>query len=108
MIEDPQVIVILIQHKETISKLIGKDFDYFNQITKENGVAAAVERIENIVSKIDASTKFGREIILARNDVMTKIIYYNRSVEDHENVSNHICESDLYKVYEEHLYIIYI
>jgi len=34
---------------------------------------------------------------------MVRLSYHNRTEEDHQNVSSHICEKDLTRVYEEHL-----
>lgn len=84
-------------------KLIEKDLSYFTKMQNEKGSEYTLKELEKVSSNVDLSTKVGREIAKAKNEIVTRLAYQERSIEEHEHLSNHICEGDLYKVYAEHL-----
>jgi hypothetical protein len=90
----------LTENKEVLSKLIQKDFDYFIRQMEEKGVADIVSKINSV--NINVQTKYGRELLLVKDQIMKKLVYHERSIEEHQNISINICEADLFKVYEEH------
>jgi hypothetical protein len=49
------------------------------------------------------NNKYGRELLQARDEIIKRLVYSERTVEEHENVSAHICPNELGKVYAEHL-----
>lgn len=72
----------------------------------EKGAEHVLQQLENASANVDLNTKYGRELVQSKQEIVTRLIYQERSVDEHENVSNHICEADLYKVYKEHLNIL--
>lgn len=59
-----------------------RDVDFFNNLTTQQGVEATLRNLEEITKNIDLSTQYGREISLAKEEILTRIAYQNRSVEE--------------------------
>lgn len=70
--------------RTTINKLVSRDFQHFVDQSQKQGIAATINDINEAASKFDTSTARGREVILARDDALTRLAYYNRSVEEYD------------------------
>ena len=91
----------LSENKEIINRLVQKDFDYFVKQMESQGVADIVSKLNSL--NLDIQSKYGRELLLAKEQVLKRLVYYERSEEEHQNISINICEADLFKIYEEHV-----
>jgi hypothetical protein len=91
----------LTENNEIVGKLIAKDFNYFIKEMEQKGVADIVSKLNSV--NINVQTKYGRELLLAKDQILRRLVYHERSVEEHQNISINICEGDLFKIYEEHV-----
>lgn len=73
---------IKISADETYKHVIQKDFNYFLDLSNTKGIHHTIQVLENESAKVDASTKFGREIIKAKNEILTRLVYQNRTAEE--------------------------
>ena len=83
-----------------ISKLKSRDIEYFINKTELEGLPKTIVFLANL--PVD-DTKYGRELIQTRDEVVKKLVYLERTVEEHENVSSHICEREIPNIYNEHM-----
>ena len=76
------------------------DVNYFIKQCELNGIEKTITALKSITAD---NNKYGRELLHARDEIIKRLVYSERSVEEHENVSAHICSAELGKVYAEHL-----
>jgi hypothetical protein len=67
---------------------------------EQSSVADIVTKLNSV--SLDLQTKYGRELLLTKEQILKRLVYHERSVEEHQNISINICESDLFKIYAEH------
>ena len=63
-------------------KVIDKDFSYFSEQIKKQGFDKIQSDLEELTSKLDLNTTYGRELLQNKEEVLTKLIYHNRSREE--------------------------
>jgi hypothetical protein len=72
-------------------------------LSNSKGALYALQKLDSAVASFDTNTKLGRDVHKLKNEIVTRLAYNQRTVEEHEHVSGHICENELTKVYAEHL-----
>jgi hypothetical protein len=68
--------------------------------SQTNGIDKTITALKSITAD---NNKYGRELLKSRDEIIKRLVYGERSVEEHENVSAHICPAELSKIYAEHL-----
>jgi hypothetical protein len=66
-----------------INKLREKDITYFSDLLNRKGTFDVLQQLENIASLADINSKLGRELITAKNEIVTRLVYQERSIEEY-------------------------
>jgi hypothetical protein len=56
--------------------------DYFVNLSESRGAEVVLKKLGHISEKLDASTKLGRELMQTKNEIVKRVVYYNRSIEE--------------------------
>ena len=56
--------------------------DYFVNLSESKGAEEVLRKLTNISEKVDASTKLGRELLNTKNEIVKRVVYYNRTIEE--------------------------
>jgi hypothetical protein len=48
----------------------------------KNGVTEIIKCVDNLTKDADASTKTGRDLLKAKDELLTRLVYSQRSVEE--------------------------
>jgi hypothetical protein len=65
-----------------LNKLLQKDDKYFISLSNVRGPQYALSQLESATASIDTSTKLGRELLKVKDEIVTRLAYNLRSVDE--------------------------
>jgi hypothetical protein len=71
-----------LKDSETLTKLIERDSGYFDRLSTKIGAGELLKKFEEVSKSVDIDTKFGRDVIQATDEMLTRFIYHNRTIEE--------------------------
>ena len=72
----------LFQSNAVLTKLIEKDVSYFSELLNQKGAEYTLRQLENVSLTADINTQMGRELIKTKNEIVTILVYQERSVDE--------------------------
>jgi hypothetical protein len=55
---------------------------YFSDLLNQRGAEYVLQQLQNVISTSDNGTKIGRELIKSSNEMVTRLVYQERTVEE--------------------------
>ncbi len=65
-----------------MNKLIQRDETFFINLSNTKGPIHALQKLDNVASSFDNTTKLGRDIHRIKDEMITRLAYNERTVEE--------------------------